>query len=54
MKQPNDLTIATLGGHSALEIFLGAKKNNFRTLAILQKGREKTYTKYFQNLVDDY
>ncbi len=46
--------IATLGGHSALEIFLGAKKNNFRTLAILQKGREKTYTKYFQNLVDDY
>lgn len=54
MKQLNNLTIATLGGHSALEIFLGAKKNNFQTLAILQKGREKTYTKYFQNLVDDY
>lgn len=54
MKQFNNLTIATLGGHSALEIFLGAKEYNFRTLAILQKGREKTYTKYYQNLVDDY
>lgn len=54
MKQLNNLTIATLGGHSALEIFLGAKESNFRTLAILQKGREKTYTKYYQNLVDDH
>lgn len=45
--------IATLGGHSALEIFLGAKKHNFPTLVIAQKGRDKTYTRHFANLVDD-
>ncbi|MBI2611902.1 DUF1297 domain-containing protein [Candidatus Gottesmanbacteria bacterium] len=48
------MTIATLAGHSALEIFLGAKRQYFKTLAIAQKGREKTYTKYFENLIDDY
>lgn len=45
-------TIATLGGHSALEICLGAKKQGFKTLVITQKGRDKTYTKYFPNLID--
>lgn len=49
----DSLTIATLGGHSALEIFLGAKQHNFHTLVIAQKGRDKTYTRYFGNLVDD-
>lgn len=47
------MIIATLGGHSALEIFLGAKKLGFNTLVIVQKGRDKTYTKYFRNLVDE-
>lgn len=47
-------TIATLGGHSALEIFLGAKRHKFKTLAIVQRGRDKTYTRYFRNLVDEY
>lgn len=46
--------IATLGGHSALEIGLGAKKVGFRTIVIAQKDREKTYTNYFNNLFDDY
>jgi 5-formaminoimidazole-4-carboxamide-1-(beta)-D-ribofuranosyl 5'-monophosphate synthetase len=45
--------IATLGGHSALEIFLGAKKQNFKTIAIVQNGRDKTYSKYYSNLVDE-
>lgn len=50
-KQP---IIATLGGHSALEICLGAKKQGFKTLVVVQTGRDKTYTKYFKNLVDEY
>jgi len=50
----NKYTIATLGGHSALEIFSGAKKHNFKTLVIAQKGREKTYTKHFENIIDEY
>lgn len=54
MKQLNNVTIATLGGHSALEICFGAKRQNFKTLVIAQKGREKTYTTYFENVVDEY
>ena len=46
-------TIATLAGHSALEIFYGAHKLGFKTLAITQKDREKTYTKYFHDLIDE-
>src|SRR3989338_2737407 len=45
--------IATLGGHSALEICLGAKKQGFKTLVIVQKGRAKIYTKYFHGLIDE-
>lgn len=47
-------TIVTLGGHSALEICLGAKKTGFRTILIVQNNREKTYTLYFRNLIDDF
>lgn len=47
------MTIATLGGHSALEICLGAKKLNFKTLVLVQRGRDKIYTRYYDNLVDD-
>jgi 5-formaminoimidazole-4-carboxamide-1-(beta)-D-ribofuranosyl 5'-monophosphate synthetase len=49
-----NISIATLAGHSALEICLGAKHENLKTLLIVQKGRDKTYTRYFKNLVDDY
>lgn len=45
--------ISTLGGHSALEICLGAKKQGFKTLLIVQRGRDKTYTKYFHGLIDE-
>lgn len=46
-------TITTLGGHSALEICLGAKRQGFNTLVIAEKGRDKTYSRYFRNLADD-
>jgi 5-formaminoimidazole-4-carboxamide-1-(beta)-D-ribofuranosyl 5'-monophosphate synthetase len=37
-----------MGGHSALDICHGAKKYGFKTLAVCQKGREKTYNKYYK------
>ncbi|MEK7137292.1 MAG: DUF1246 domain-containing protein, partial [Patescibacteria group bacterium] len=42
------LTIGTLGGHSALDVCSGAKKYGFGTVVVAQKGREKTYEKYFR------
>ena len=44
----SNLTIGTLGGHSALDICRGAKMHGFRTVAVCQKGREKTYEKYYK------
>ncbi len=46
------LTIGTLGGHSALDICRGAKLNGFKTVAVCQKGREKTYEKYYKTRDD--
>ncbi|MCK5283008.1 MAG: formate--phosphoribosylaminoimidazolecarboxamide ligase family protein [Nanoarchaeota archaeon] len=48
----NDITIGVLGGHSALDVCRGAKKLGFRTLAVCQKGREKTYAKYYKTRGD--
>ena len=44
----NDLTIGTIGGHSALNVCRGAKLNGFRTVVVCQRGREKTYEKYYK------
>ena len=44
----NSLTIGTLGGHSALDVCRGAKLNGFRTVVVCQRGREKTYDKYYK------
>lgn len=41
-------TIAVLGSHSALDVCRGAKEEGFKTLVIVQKGRDKTYAKYFK------
>ena len=49
---PEDITIGVLGGHSGLDVCRGAKKHGFRTLAVCQKGREKTYTKYYRSRGD--
>ncbi len=46
------ITIGVLGGHSGLDVCRGAKKHGFSTLAICQKGREKTYTKYYKTRGD--
>ncbi len=42
-----NITIATLGSHSALDICRGAKDEGFKTLVVCQKGREKTYSEYY-------
>lgn len=46
-------TIAVLGSHSALDICRGAKDLGFKTLVVCQKDREKTYQKYYKNIVDE-
>ncbi|MBU0615101.1 MAG: DUF1297 domain-containing protein [Nanoarchaeota archaeon] len=61
----SNITIGVLGGHSALDVCRGAKKNGFRTVAVCKKGREKTYAQYYKSrdgkgvvdeiiLVDDF
>lgn len=47
---PKKVRIGVLGSHSALEIASGAKQEGFETVVVCQKGREKTYTKYYGNL----
>ncbi len=49
---PKKITIGVLGGHSALDVCRGAKKHGFQTLAVCQKGRDKTYTKYYKTRGD--
>jgi len=44
----SNLTIATLGSHSALDVCRGAKNEGFPTLVVTEKGREKTYEKYYK------
>jgi len=42
-------TIVVLGSHSALDVCRGAKDEGFKTLVIVQKGRDKTYSKYYKS-----
>jgi 5-formaminoimidazole-4-carboxamide-1-(beta)-D-ribofuranosyl 5'-monophosphate synthetase len=48
----NNITIGVLGGHSALDVCAGAKKRGFRTVAVCQKGRDLTYSKYYKSRED--
>lgn len=48
----SNITIGVLGGHSGLDVCRGAKKHGFKTMAICQKEREKTYTKYYKTRKD--
>jgi len=41
-------TIATIGSHSALDVSEGAKREEFRTLVVTQRGREKPYLDYYK------
>lgn len=42
-------TIAVIGSHSALDVCRGAKEEGFKTLVIVEKGRDKTYASYFKS-----
>ena len=43
-----NITIATVGSHSALEVARGAKDEGFANVIICEKGREQTYAKYYK------
>lgn len=43
-----NIRIGSLGGHSALDVCLGAKKEGFETVVVAQKGRAQTYEKYYK------
>jgi 5-formaminoimidazole-4-carboxamide-1-(beta)-D-ribofuranosyl 5'-monophosphate synthetase len=47
-----DITIATLGSHSSLHMFQGAKKEGFRTAVVCEKGREVPYKRF--GVCDEY
>lgn len=40
--------IVVIGSHSALDVCRGAKDEGFKTLVIVEKGRDKTYADYFK------
>ncbi len=44
----SNITIATIGSHSALEVARGAKDEGFKNLIVAQKGRDQTYAKYYK------
>lgn len=48
-----DVTIAIFGSHSAKEAGISAKAWGFKTAVIVQKGRDKLYTKYNRHLYDE-
>ncbi|HEX5455957.1 MAG TPA: DUF1297 domain-containing protein [Candidatus Saccharimonadales bacterium] len=48
----DNVRIATLGGHSALDVCRGAKAEGFETVVIAQKGRDKTFTQYYKTRGD--
>lgn len=50
---PNNLAVAVLCSHSALETAAAAKQVGFRTIGITTKGRDKTYAVYNRKLFDN-
>lgn len=46
---PKNITIASLGGHVALDIAAGAKAHGFRTLVVARKDRARPYAKYLRS-----
>ncbi len=46
-KYGKEVSIGVIGSHSAIDICDGASELGLRTIVICQKGREKTYAKYF-------
>ena len=48
-----DISIGVIGSHSALDVLDGAKRVGFKTIAIVEKGREEPYTRY-SRIIDDF
>ncbi len=48
-----EMKIGVIASHSALDVCDGAVDEGFPTLAVCQKGREKTYDKYFKTVKKD-
>jgi 5-formaminoimidazole-4-carboxamide-1-(beta)-D-ribofuranosyl 5'-monophosphate synthetase len=48
----NNIRIASLGGHSALDVCSGAKAEGFESIVVAEKGRENTYAKYYKTRGD--
>ncbi|MFO7967890.1 MAG: formate--phosphoribosylaminoimidazolecarboxamide ligase family protein [Archaeoglobaceae archaeon] len=49
----NDVTIGIFGSHSGKETGIAARAWGFKTAIIVQKGRDKLYTKYNSHLYDN-
>jgi 5-formaminoimidazole-4-carboxamide-1-(beta)-D-ribofuranosyl 5'-monophosphate synthetase len=49
---PKNVTVGTIGSHSALEIMDGAKDEGLKTICVCQKGRELPYLR-FKRLADE-
>jgi len=49
-----DVAIGIFGSHSAKEIGISAKAWGFKTVVVVQKGRDKLYTKYNRWLYDEF
>jgi 5-formaminoimidazole-4-carboxamide-1-(beta)-D-ribofuranosyl 5'-monophosphate synthetase len=47
-----NIRIGSLGGHSALDVCLGAKREGFETVVVAQKNRAQTYAKYYKTRPD--
>ena len=43
-----ELTLCSIGSHSALEVASGARAQGLRNLIVTARGRERTYARYFQ------
>lgn len=50
--KPSEIRVGVLGSHSALEVASGAKQEGLETVVVCQKGRDKTYTKYYRSVFD--
>ena len=48
----NRISIGTLGSHSALNIFKGAKEEGFRTICVCTRDREIVYRRF--PVVDEF
>ncbi len=44
---PAQLTLCSIGSHSALEVAYGARASGLKNLVVTARGRERTYTTYF-------